>query len=244
MQAVVEFVALLHDAVARVLDGVVATYLHGSGALGGFVNGRSDVDVLVVYNGRPLTASDLRAAADALGAAAESTPGRGIELSMVTARDAAAPAAPWPFLLHVATGGDDAKAVIGLGHAGDPDLLMHYVVCRAAGVAVRGPEPTELIAEIPRRHVLLYLEAELEWALEHAPEAYGVLNACRALAYVKDNMIMSKVAGAQFALDGGAPRDLIERALAMQYGRAPEQAPTDRARAFVAEVRGRIAAAH
>ena len=240
---VVEFVAALDRALTAVLDGVVATYLHGSAALGGFVPGRSDVDVLVIHDGRPPRAADLDHAAEALHAAADPAPGRGIELSIVTARDAASPAPPWPFLLHVVTGEGDAKTVVGTGHPGDPDLLMHYAVCRAAGMAVRGPVPEELIGAISRRDILRYLHGELEWALQHAPEAYGVLNACRAVAYVEGDEIISKVAGAQHALDRGAPPGLIERALAMQRGAAPHRPPTAEARDFVTGARRVIAAA-
>ena len=238
------FARVLHDAVATVVDGVVATYLHGSAALGGFVPGRSDVDILVVHDGRPLTASGLQLAAEALRASADVCPGRGIELSLVTAHDAAAPAPPWPFLLHVATGGSDAKTVLGVGHRGDPDLLMHYAVCRAAGVAVSGPDTTQLIGEISRSAVLRYLETELDWALEHAPEAYGVLNASRALAYARHNTIISKIAGAELALADGAPRELIARALAMQCGRAPDQRPSEEAEAYIRKVRAVLVASH
>jgi predicted nucleotidyltransferase len=38
----------LDIAVGEVVDGVVATYLHGSAALGGFAPGRGDIDALVV----------------------------------------------------------------------------------------------------------------------------------------------------------------------------------------------------
>ena len=42
------FAAKLDADLNGVLDDLVATYVHGSVALGGFVAGRSDVDVLVV----------------------------------------------------------------------------------------------------------------------------------------------------------------------------------------------------
>ncbi|MGH9252577.1 MAG: hypothetical protein ACRD0W_24125, partial [Acidimicrobiales bacterium] len=77
---------------------------------------------------------------------------------------------------------------------GDPDLLMHYVACRAAGIVVRGPPPAELVGEVARIDVLGDLEVELRWALDDAPEAYGVLNACRALARAAGCAI--RVAGA------------------------------------------------
>jgi streptomycin 3"-adenylyltransferase len=107
------------------------------------------------------------------------------------------PQAPWNYLLHVAAPCDPRSAtrVVFDDGAGDPDLLMHIAVTRAAGVAVRGPDPADLFGDMARQSVLGYLAAELEWGLREAPETYAVLNACRALAYLEDGLIVSKVAG-------------------------------------------------
>jgi predicted nucleotidyltransferase len=57
--ASVEGYARRLDAVlGEVVGGLAATYLHGSAALGGFVPGRSDVDMLVICEDRPIIASD------------------------------------------------------------------------------------------------------------------------------------------------------------------------------------------
>ena len=79
---------------------------------------------------------------------------------------------------------------LGAQHPGDPDLLMHYVACRAAGIVVRGPPPAELVGEVARVDVLGYLEVELRWALHDAPEAYGVLNACRKIDRISPGLSM------------------------------------------------------
>jgi hypothetical protein len=234
--AVEGYVRRVDAALGEILDGLLATYLHGSSALGGFVRGRSDVDVLVVCNDRPIGRDGLDAAVQRLRSEVGECPGRGLELSMVAQQDARAPRPPWPFVLHVTTCPADERIVVGEDRRGDPDLLMHYVVCRAAGIAVRGPTPTELIGPIARADVLGYLRAELRWALEHAPESYGVLNACRALAYLDREEILSKVDGAQYAVNRGAPHELITGALAMQRGHRPEHPPSEAARRFIIEV--------
>jgi hypothetical protein len=230
-----DFVRRLDATLGEVVDNLLATYLHGSAALGGFVAGRSDIDVLAVCEDRPIPHEELRLAAQTLQS--HTGPGRGVELSMVTRSHAREPGPPWPFLLHVATCPGHEKTVFGAEHPGDPDLLMHYAVCRAAGIAVRGLAPTELIGPIARADVLAYLHAELGWALEHAPAAYGILNACRALAYRQTGEILSKVAGAQYARGRGGPRELITGALAMHRGARPDQPPSPAARRFIAEVR-------
>jgi streptomycin 3"-adenylyltransferase len=150
---------------------------------------------------------------------------------------AAAPAPPWPFLLHVATGPAEpggSRIVMAAGERGDSDLVMHYAVCRAAGWPVSGPPPRQLIGPVSRNQILAYLAGELCWGLEHAPEAYAVLNTCRALLYLGDGQILSKIAGGEAALRHGlGPAGLIQRALAQQEGRAAEQRPGAEAAEFV-----------
>ena len=187
-----------------------AAYLHGSAALDGWMPGRSDVDMLFVT-------------ADGIG-------------SVVTVAQARQPAPPWPFVLHVAAGPGKPDRTVqpGSQSPGDPDLLMHYAVCRAAGRPVCGPPAAELIGAVPRRVILDYLAGELCWGIEHAPEAYAVLNACRAPIYLTDRQIVSKVAGGEAALRRGAgPAEVIQRALAQHQGSEPDRPPASDAVSFV-----------
>jgi Domain of unknown function (DUF4111) len=108
------------------------------------------------------------------------------------------------------------------------------VVCRAVGRALSGPVPIDVIGQVPRQSILSYLADELHWGLHHAPEAYAVLNACRAIVYMKDDEIVSKIAGGDAALDRGfGPAELIMRALSQQRGQAVAQQPGDDAVEFV-----------
>lgn len=198
-------------------DRLLSTIVHGSAALGGFMADRSDVDMLMIAVDE-LDAQLLHRTAERVRGSAPRCPGVGIELSVVTAAAAADPQSPWPYLLHVATGRGDAKTVLGADHDGDDDLLMHYAVCRAAGVAATGPPPSELIGQIGRDEILDYLTTELSWAIEHAGTAYSVLNACRAWRFAATGGLVSKLEGASWALQAGAPEALVESAIAAQTG--------------------------
>jgi Domain of unknown function (DUF4111) len=209
-----------------------AAYLHGSAVLGGWRPDRSDVDLLLVTEDGA-GHRDVDALAAVLSTSAAEAPGRGLECSAVTAGQAARPRPPWPFLLHVAvqrSGAQDpgdtrVRAVRGKGHPGDPDLLMHYAVCRAAGWAVYGPGPRDVIGSVPRPAILGYLAAELGWGLEHGTEAYAVLNAARAQVFLADGRIVSKIEGGRVALARGlGPPAVLRRALGQQQGRAPDRA--------------------
>jgi Domain of unknown function (DUF4111) len=213
-----------------------AAYLHGSAVLGGWVPGRSDVDLLLVTAGS-IPAQRLDSMASVLVATAGSCPGRGLECSVAGADQVAAPGPPWPFLLHVVTGSGEpggGRVQPGAASSGDPDLLMHYAVCLAAGWPVYGPPAQQLIGEVLRPAILDYLAEELCWGLDHAPQAYAVLNACRAAVYLTDGQIVSKIDGAQTALRRGTgPADVIRRALGQQRGSLPDGPPGPDAADFV-----------
>jgi hypothetical protein len=71
-----------------------------------------------------------------------------------------------------------------------------------------------VIGGVPRPVILDYLATELGWGLEHASEGYAVLNACRALIYLADGQILSKLAGGRLAAARGlGPPAVISRAI-------------------------------
>ncbi len=158
-------------------DGLTAAYLHGSAALGGWVAERSDVDILFVVAG-DLPGRVLAAAGDLLLRSATSSPGHGLECSVVTASQAARPAPPWPFVLHAGVSQGVPVLVRGDARAGDADLLMHYAVCRAAGITLAGAPPAAVIGSVDRLVILDYLAGELDWeqgtVSERAPEPDAV----------------------------------------------------------------------
>jgi len=196
------------DQVGRVcasnLSVLAGVYVHGSAALGGFTPA-SDLDMLIVGDG----ATDWdRLGSDLLSQA----PGFPLELSVVAPGDAAAPAPPWPFRLHVAS---PDRVVLHRGD-GDPDLAAHYAVTRQSGIAIAGTEPRETIGPVPRNMLLTLLTGELEWGRTHADQRYTVLNACRAEAYAVDRRLVSKIDGAHWWTRHHGPDPVVEEALTAQ----------------------------
>jgi hypothetical protein len=233
-ECVAEYARLVSCAAAEAADDhLVAVYLHGSAVLGGWTRDRSDVDILLVARD-DIAAPSLERIGLALARTAGTCPGTGLESSVVRAGEAATPRPPWPYVLHVTTGSGGARIMRGADSAGDQDLLMHYAVCRAAGVAVHGPQARAQIGPVPRDVILAYLADEARWGLKHAPEAYVVLNACRALVFLSAGRIVSKVEGGEIALRRClGPAAVIERALAQQRGLEPDARPAQDAVDFV-----------
>lgn len=224
-------------------DGhLVGTYVHGSVTLGGFDVRRSDVDVLVVVDG-PVSAAQQVAAAEALSEQHLPCPARGLELSIVTLHAARHPTARPAFELHVTTAADDAKVVDGHGHDGDPDLVLHFAVCRAAGRLIgAGQPPQAAFAPVPDGLVRTQLIAELAWSAAAAPGEYSVLNACRAWRFSAAGELTSKVDGGLWAArrESGRNRELIRSALDHQRCLPAPALDPAQVRDFVKDVMRRI----
>lgn len=234
-------VSFARDLVGRLdaaLPGMLlGAYLHGSVALGGFIPGRSDVDILFVA-ARPLSSAEKTVVAAVLGGYI-GCPGTGIETSIILpgcARDPSSGA----FELHLTTGADP-KVVDGAGHAGDSDLVLHVAVCRAAGIALAGPPPAEVFGEVPRPLLLAHLRGELEWALENAPVHYAVLNAARAWRFAVEGVICSKLDGATWASARDPERRaMLDAAVAAQHGAPFSPTLVARASQYVREAIERL----
>jgi Domain of unknown function (DUF4111) len=202
---------------------LAGVYLHGSAVLGGFDARRSDVDILAVCDG-PMTSAQQRAVADALSEQRLSCPGHGLEFSMVTLQVAQHPVAEPAFELHLTTAPEDTKVIDGHQCGGDPDLVLHFAVCRRAGRLIGpGLPAAEVFGPVPGDLVVAQLAAELRWGAEHTPDEYAVLNACRAWRFAVDGALVSKIDGGQWALGRtlGPEQELIKIALDRQRSIPP-----------------------
>jgi hypothetical protein len=221
---------------------LAGAYLHGSAVLGGFDARRSDVDVLVVCDG-PMTAAQQSAAAEALSEQRLPCPAVGLELSIVTLQIARHPTAEPAFELHVTTAPEDTKVVDGHQRGGDPDLVLHFAVCRLAG-RLLGPglPAVEVFGPVSDGLITAQLAAELGWGAAHAPGEYAVLNACRAWRFAADGVLVSKIEGGEWALGRvrGPDRELIKIALARQRCLPAAEPHEDAVRQFVGRALTRL----
>lgn len=131
------------EIMTKALDGnLTGIYLHGSAVLGGYDAWHSDLDVLVVVP-NPITEAQREAIVGNLTEEALPCPAAGLEMSIVTEAVAANPQAAAPaFELHMTTAASDTKVIDGHGHGGDPDLVLHFAVCRVSAEAIGSPKTT------------------------------------------------------------------------------------------------------
>ena len=206
------------------LDNLLAVYLHGSAVLGGYRSDRSDLDVLVL-TARSLGDGDFDAVLALLVDVAY--PAKGLEMTILTKAEAAQPDAHAPrFQLHVAIDGRSGavRVVDGRNGEGDRDLVLHFAVCRSAGVALVGPPTGETLASIPDREVRQAMFDEIAWAATAPPE-YLVLTSARAWTFAATGRLVSKIEAGEWAAERYSEPAVIRSALAAQRGGASDVDP-------------------
>lgn len=206
-------------------DDLLSVYLHGSAVLGGFRWDRSDLDLLALSRST-LSDAQVGGVGDAL--VPLPYPANGLEFSLLTAREAAAPDLPAPrFQVHVTTKGWDRAPVVidGRMRLGDPDLVLHLAVCRARGLAITGPPPLETLGQVPEAPLISAIRDELDWARRHAPLEYLVLTSARVWLFGETRRIASKIEAGEWAAQRYPEPSVIEAALAHQRGASDEIEP-------------------
>jgi streptomycin 3"-adenylyltransferase len=171
--------------VEQTLPEVSGVYLHGSLAMGSYYRPKSDVDVLVIVDGK-LTGGIRRALAVRVLEAFDARPtSGGIELSAVRRREVQRFQHTARFELHFSERWAEEVRSGGSGPSGtDPDLAAHCTVTRARGVALRGEDPAIAIAPVPRGAFMEAIIDDFNWIVDGGIQEspfYGVLNVCRVL---------------------------------------------------------------
>jgi hypothetical protein len=218
-------VALFGNDVAAVLkralgEDPVGVYFVGSVALGGYVPGESDVDVVGVT--RSEVAQSLRQAiADAVMDITPSCPARGLEFTLYRGDVVARAPDGADFELN-ANGGPRMERSIHLDAAAEPGFW--YVLDRAIagqhGIAIVGPPAADVFAEVARSTLLDAMAQSMRWHREHEKATlYSVLNGCRAWRFAVEDVLGSKLDGAVWARSRWARPDVIDAAVELRHGR-------------------------
>jgi len=97
------------------------------------------------------------------------------------------------------------------------------VSIRERGICLYGKPAGDVIPEIPQEMFIASIVQDLHWLRQeagHIPFRNVILNPCRALAYIKEGLYLSKKEGAAWGLKNlpGEYASLIESALAAYSG--------------------------
>ena len=218
-------VAAFADRIAGLLRSLLAeddigTYFVGSVALGGYVPGESDIDIIAVCE-RPISGETKRAIADEVLPATVFCPTRGLEFTLYRRGIASVPPVAADFEVNV-NGGPRMGRSVHVAPEQEPSFW--YVIDRAIahrhGHAITGPPADELFADAPRSQLLTAMRDSMRWHRMHERATlYSVLNAGRAWRFAAEDALSSKLAGASWARSRWRSPSLLDAAVDLRHGR-------------------------
>ena len=212
-----EIAAVLSSTLA---DGFVGVYFVGSIALGGYVEGESDIDIVAVCYAAVDDAMRQAVVEKVLEVTA-SCPARGLELTLYQARVASSPHAETGFELNV-NGGPRMPRSVHLSPRDQPRFwyVLDRAIAHRVGVAISGPPGSEVFADIARDVLLEVMAESMRWHREHEKATlYSVLNASRAWRFAVEDVLGSKLEGARWARQRWQTPALIDAAVDLRHGR-------------------------
>jgi len=159
-------------------DGLVGVYFVGSAALGGYVPGQSDLDVVAVCE-KPIPPGRRPQMAEKVFALTADCPARGLEFTLYRREAAGSDSTAAAFELNV-NGGRAMDRSVHLDQSVEPGFW--YVIDRAIahrrGVVISGPSPESVFADVPRLVLVSAMAESMSWHRQHeGATLYSVLNA-------------------------------------------------------------------
>jgi len=215
------------DRIVKAYKGILGTnlvgvYLHGSLAMGCYTDS-SDIDFLVVVK-EPMDHKTKRELIEAI-LYIEGLPKKGLEMSVILERYARDFVYPTPFELHYSD--FHRKRYIAdenyiCGGFTDPDLAAHITIVKHRGVCLYGKKIDEVFCDVPRQAYIEAIFCDIADAKHDIFDnsIYVVLNLCRVLYYLKENVICSKLEGGNWGKASLPPPfgRLVEDALNVYMG--------------------------
>lgn len=200
---------LIAEVEAELAGNLTGIYLHGSLAMGSFNPERSDLDLLVVTR-QPLSLATKRWLAETL--LRRSAQPHPIEISFLRRDDLVPWHYPTPYDFHYSETwrerfqrelADRAWEGWNDSQQRDPDLAAHITVINQRGLCLSGVAIAEIFPAVPRQDYLHSVLGDVRDGLENltGDPVYGILNACRTYAYLRQGHIYSKEEGGVWALE-------------------------------------------
>lgn len=208
-------------------DNLVGIYIHGSYALGSFNEKISDIDYIIIVRDSLNENTKLKLMSSTISDLYPFAPKKGVEFHVLLEKDTLTLKNITNFDFHFSQQHfheftDNPLTYVKKMHGTDPDLLTHIKILNEKGLSLYGKAIKDVFCQIPNS---LYLKGIL-YDISDAPKeittnkTYITLNLCRALAFKKKGVILSKSQGGLWAL-GNVPKHwnkIIENALASYAG--------------------------
>ena len=187
-------------------DKLVGIYVHGSIPFHCFNWDKSDIDFLVVVSQAPSLEEKEALLAILLDLDLQCPP-KGLEMSVVLEDVCSSFQYPTPFELHFSNMHKERCKADLQGYClwmngVDKDLAAHFMVVRKVGITLCGKEITEVFGEVPKAAYIDSIKNDIENAENEVDEnpVYIILTLCRVLAYIRDDLVLSKAQGAEWGM--------------------------------------------
>ncbi|GHO41899.1 aminoglycoside adenylyltransferase domain-containing protein [Ktedonospora formicarum] len=218
-------------------EQLIGVYLVGSAALGGFLLGRSDIDIQGICE-RPLSQQEKEYLTALLAHPSIACPTRGCEFVLYRRENVINPSLSGAFEINLNSGPQMPYHVTY-----DPKeesshwFILDRAIAREHGISVWGPQAHDLFGAIERSQLLEAILVSLRWHIEHDGVGYSsVLNACRGWRYAQEHQWTSKRDAAAWAKAQGADHDLITQALALRAGTTETPLDQNKVKQFIRRI--------
>ncbi len=213
-----EFTAMSRGIIGEKLTGI---YLHGSMAMNCFNSEKSDIDLLIVIEDGIRNVQKIEFLKQVVKLN-EKGPAKGLEISIVKREFCKPFVYPTPFELHFSPMylqwiKDNPENYVESMKGMDKDLAAHFTVINKYGIVLYGEMIEHVFEEVPKKDYIDSIWCDVKGASEEITKEpiYMILNLCRVLAFIKDNLYLSKQSAGEWGVSH-LPRKyhfLISRAL-------------------------------
>lgn len=198
-----EFTAMTKDLLGNNLTGI---YLHGSMAMNCFNPEKSDIDLLLVIE-NDITNLQKTNFMKQVVLLNEQAPAKGLELSIVKREYCKPVVYPTPFELHFSPMHlpwfrDNLEDYVENMRGVDKDLAAHVTIINRYGIVLYGEPIADVFGEVRKTDYVDSIWFDVENAKEAIAEEpmYMTLNLCRVLAFLKENLSLSKQQGGEWGI--------------------------------------------
>lgn len=198
-----EFCDISKSIIGNDLTGI---YLHGSLAMRCFNPEKSDIDLIVVIE-EDITDVQKIEFMHHLVALNEKAPAKGFEISIVKREYCRSFVYPTPFELHFSPVHlqwfrDNPENYVKNMKGMDEDLAAHFTIINKYGIVLYGEAIINVFGEVPRKRYIESIWHDVKDAREHIVNdpIYTILNMCRVLAFLKEDLYLSKLQGGEWGI--------------------------------------------
>jgi len=188
-------------------ENLVGIYVHGSIALGCFNWNKSDIDFLVVVNEK-LSNDIKRNLMDITIELNDQAPPKGLEMSIVLKEYCKNFKYPTPFELHFSNMhinwyNNNPDYYCNNMQGEDKDLAAHFMIIKGVGVTIYGEPMNKIFGDINKEYYLDSIKCDIKDAKSEIfyNPMYIVLNLCRVVAYIQNDLVLSKEQGGKWAIE-------------------------------------------